>query len=168
MRRVAVFLAFVSLFVFGFGFNVNAQAPRQPAQPNAIEQRISPASKKVTSELRRIRSLAPNVTLCSNITANSDVSKLIDCLNRVTRFAKATENQLNALDKFVNSYLNCTRYVQLTEYGDPLGSQGYVYDPGTGTTFKTTAMDFTNDVTTQPFLNFTVLKPTNSCVKFAN
>jgi hypothetical protein len=167
MRRVAVFLAVVSLFAFGFAFNGNAQAPRQPAGQTAIQQRTSPVSKSVTRELRRIRSLAPNVSLCSNITANSDVSKLIDCLNRVTKFAKSTQSELSALNKFVNKFFNCTSYTQLTQYGDPAGTQGYVYDPGTGTTFKITALDLTANLQTDPFINYHVVKPTSACIAFA-
>jgi hypothetical protein len=48
-----------------------------------------------------------------------------------------------------------------------LGTQGYVYDPGTGVTFKVTALDFTNDVLTEPFLNFYVVRPTTNCLAFA-
>ena len=167
MRRVAVFVAVVSLLAFGFGFNVNAQVPRQPAEPSAIEQRTSPVGKKVFRELRRIHALAPNVSLCSTVTANSDVSKLIDCLNRVTKFAKSTQNELTALNKFVNKFFNCTSYTQLTQYGDPAGSQGYVYDPGTGTTFKITALDLTANLQTDPFINYHVVKPTTACLAFA-
>jgi hypothetical protein len=169
MRRIAVFLAIVSLFAFGFAFNVSAQAPRQPssAAPEKLRDATSPMSRDVRHELRRIRSLAPNVTLCSSITANSDVSKLIDCLNRVTKFAKSTQRELNALDKFVNKFFNCTSYTQLTQYGDPAGSQGYLYDPGTGTPFKITALDLTENLQTDPFLNYYVVRPTTACLAFA-
>ena len=167
MKRVAVFLAIVSLFVFGFGFNGNAQSPRQPAGPAAMRQRTSPVSDRITSELKRIRSMAPNVSLCSTVTANSDVSKLIDCLNRVTKFAKSTQNELTSLNKFVNKFFNCTSYTQLTQFGDPQGTFGYVFDPGNGVTFKITALDLTEDIATQPFLNYHVVKPTQTCLQFA-
>jgi hypothetical protein len=167
MRQIAVFVAVVSLLVFGFGFGVNAQPPRQPAEASAIEQRTTPVGQDITRELRRIRSLAPNVSLCSRITAASNVSKLIDCLNRVTKFAKATQKELSALDKFVNKFFNCTSYTQVSQYGIPPNS-GYVYDPGTGVTFKTSALDLTEDLSTDAFLNYHVVKPTIACIAFAD
>ncbi len=167
MKRIAVFLAVVSLFVFGFGFGVNAQSPRQPSQASARVQRTSEVNDRVLRQLKKVRAMAPNVTLCANVTANSDVSKLIDCLNRVTKFAKSTQQELTALDKFVNRFFNCTSYTQLTQYGDLAAGSGYVYDPGTGVTFKTTALDLTENLQTDAFLNYYVVRPTTACLSFA-
>jgi hypothetical protein len=51
---------------------------------------------------------------------------------------------------------------------DPAGTHGYLYDPGTGITFKTTSLDVTNDITTEDFLNYYVLRGTQQCVDFAD
>lgn len=75
------------------------------------------------------------------------------CLNR----------QLTNLYAFSHFFYSCTVAVPVTQYGDPAGSYGYVYDPGTGVTFKTTSLDFTGDPTTTPFDYFSTLK--QKCVK---
>ena len=168
MKRLVASLAIASLFLLGFGLGANAQSTRpSPTASESVEGRTSPMARQTLRELRRIQRLAPDVSLCSTVKANSDVSKLIDCLNRLTKFAKSTQSELDALNKFVTQFFGCTSYSQLTQYGDPLGSQGYVYDPGTGVTFKITALDFTFDVATEAFLNFYVLKPTIKCLAFA-
>jgi len=40
-----------------------------------------------------------------------------------------------ALETF-DTFFQCTSYLAVTQYGDPAGTLGYVFDPGTGVTFK--------------------------------
>lgn len=165
MRRIAVFLAVVSLFLFGFGFGVNAQSSGPAGSAPSQSGSSSPASRHIQRELRKIRSLAPGVNVCSTIQAGSDVSKLIECLNKVTKFAKATQKELTALNKFVEKFFNCTSYTQVTWRGVQPGAAGYVFDLGTGTTEKRSALDVAQ--AGDGFTNFYVLKDTTACIVFS-
>ena len=169
MRRVSVFLAAVGLFLFGFGFSltVNAETSRQPAPAASakLNDATSRMSKDTQRELERIRTLAPNVNLCSDITANSDVSKLIDCLNRVTKFAKSTQKELNGLDRFVTKFFNCTGFDALVVRGGGLSLSGYVFHTPIGGDTLATAVDLAGADDDQSFLVYRLV-PTDACRAF--
>jgi len=173
MRRIAVVGAVISLLVFGFGLAGNAQSsPKRPAASEDVRAQTTRMGNRVMRALDRIESLAPHVKLCTEKQLRSsikqaDIDTFGECMISLQEFAHFTQDELSALDKFVNGFFACTSYSQLTQYGDPAGASGYVYDPGTGVTFKITALDYTFDTTTEPFLNFYVLKPTTKCLAFA-
>jgi hypothetical protein len=75
------------------------------------------------------------------------------CLNR----------QLTNLYAYSHQFRDCTVAIPVTQYGDAAGTFGYVYDPGTGVTFKTTSLDYTVDPTTESFVYFSTLK--QKCIK---
>lgn len=53
------------------------------------------------------------------------------------------EATLSSVNGFVGTFNRCAKEVPLTQYGDPAGSFGYVWDDGTGSFFDTTAVDVT-------------------------
>jgi hypothetical protein len=163
MKRVVVFVSVASLLVLGFGMGANAQSART-ARSTEVES--SPASRHIRAELDRIGQMGSNITLCRNIGANTPIGQLTNCLNKVTQFAKETQRELTELERFTNKFFDCTSYSQVGRRGAPNGTSGYVFDLGTGTTVKWSALDIAD----QPgdlFTNFYVLKQTDFCVEFS-
>lgn len=173
MRRLAFVLAAVSLLVFGLGLAGNAASSRPSTTASGdLSDKTTGMNQAVRRELTRITA-APAPAVCTQKTLNTSINKgdldtFGDCMIKLQKFADYTQDELTALNKFITQFFNCTSYSQLTQYGDPAGTHGYVYDPGNGTTFKITALDFTFDIATDSFLNFYVLNPNSAkCLEFA-
>ena len=174
MRRIAFVFAVISLLVFGFGLAGNAQSTNQrPAASEHLRAQTTRMGNRVMRELDRIKALAPSVDLCSErqlraSIKKSDIDTFGECMISLQNFAHFTQSELTALDKFVTKFFTCTDHTQLTQYGDPTTNTfGYVFDPGDGTaTFKTSALDLTVDTSTEPFLNYDVVRPTTACIAF--
>jgi hypothetical protein len=163
MKRVVVFVSVASLLVLGFGMGANAQSTRS-ARSSEVES--SPMSRHIRAELDRIGQMGSNITLCRNIGANTPIGQLTNCLNKVTQFAKETQRELTELERFTNKFFDCTSYSPVGVRGTPNGPAGYVFDLGTGTTIKWSALDEA-DPATEGFTNFYVLKQTDFCIEFS-
>ncbi|MGH2590270.1 MAG: hypothetical protein ACRDGW_05675, partial [Actinomycetota bacterium] len=84
------------------------------------------------------------------------------------RYLNRLANGVNdALDTF-DTFFRCTNYIQVTQYGDPAGTFGYEFvNQGQTTPVLTSALAFTQDLATEPFLNAYVVRPTERCIAFA-
>jgi hypothetical protein len=164
MKRVVVFVSVASLLVLGFGMGANAQSART-ARSTEVES--SPASRHIRAELDRIGQMGSNVALCRNIGANTPIGQLTNCLNKVTQFAKETQRQLTALERFTNKFFDCTSYLLVGRRGEPNGTAGYVFDLGTGTTVKWSALDVADQAGDEGNFHY-VLHDTDTCREFSS
>ena len=157
MRRVAIF-GIVSILVVGITVaTVNAEPSNRP-------KRLASETQATAPDPLRGAALAISAIEPPQCSVNQAVERYVRCLNRyLTRLARGVNDALGTFDDF----FKCTSYLPITRYGDPLGTQGYVYDPGTGVTFKTTALDVTEDTAVDPFSFAYVLRNTEACFAFA-
>ena len=69
--------------------------------------------------------------------------KTVSCLNKEV---KALTKVVTADTRFIGSLANCLSEIPVTQYGNPNGTYGYMYNPGAsvGPAYDTTALDITN------------------------
>jgi hypothetical protein len=155
---VAIF-TIVSILLVGITVaTVNAEPSNRPTR--AANEPLATAPDALREAAFSITAIEP-----PRCDPRQDVDRYVRCLNRyLTRLANGVNQALGTFDDF----FRCTSYLPITQYGDPTGAtEGYVYDPGTGVTFKTTALDVTVDTATDPFSFAYVLKNTVPCFQFA-
>lgn len=158
MRRVTIF-GIVTILVVGITVaTVNAEPSNRP-------KRMANETQATAPDPLREAALSITAVEPPRCSVNQAVDRYIRCLNRyLTRLANGVNEALDTFD----SFFRCTSYLPITQYGDPTGAtEGYVYDPGTGVTFKTTALDVTVDTAVDPFSFAYVLKNTVPCFQFA-
>ncbi len=157
MRRVTIF-GIVTILVVGITVaTVNAEPSNRPKRVSNEIQATAPDP---------LREAAFSITAIEppRCSVNQAVDRYIRCLNRyLTRLANGVNEALDTFD----SFFRCTSYLPITRYGLVDGTAGYVFDPGTGVTFKTTALDITEDTAVDPFSFAYVLKNTVPCFQFA-
>ena len=157
MRRATI-LGIVTILVVGITMaTVNAEPSNGPKRvANEIQATAPDPLREAALDIAAIEAPRCSVTQA--------VDRYIRCLNRyLTRLANGVNEALGIFDDF----FRCTSYLPISQYGDPAGTHGYVYDPGTGVTFKTTALDITENLETDPFRFAYVLKNTDPCFRFA-
>jgi hypothetical protein len=158
MRRLIAFGVVSSVFLTGFVFG-GVRASSAPPTREALDiETVRPAWSE--SAVTRIRDIQE-----PRCDPGSQVDRYVRCLNRyLSRLANGVNEAIGTFEMF----FKCTNYLQITQYGDPAGSAGYVYNNNDGTgEFFTSSLDITFDVTTDPFLNAYVVKPTEACIEFA-
>jgi hypothetical protein len=64
----------------------------------------------------------------------------------VNRQLNSLHSQLRADQRYINTLSSCLSELGVTQYGSTVGSYGYVYDGGTGSTY-TTALDLAGGTT---------------------
>ena len=156
MRKATIF-GLVTVLVVGVTMaTVNAE-------PSAPERR-STSQEAIPDQLQnarlQIRAIEPPT--CDPRVA---VDRYVRCLNRyLTRLANGVNEALETFDTF----FQCTSYLPITQYGDPAGTFGYVFDNNDGTgPFLTSGLDVTENLETDVFLNHYVVRPTTKCIEFA-
>jgi hypothetical protein len=74
----------------------------------------------------------------------SQVNGLISALGAADARIAGDETTIKDDDQELQTLVGCLAEVPLSQYGDPSGTFGYVFNPsGGGTTFNTTALDVT-------------------------
>ena len=156
MRKVTIF-GLVTVLVVGVTMaTVNAEPSSPKREANTVQPRVPDRLRRAESSIRAIQppTCDPRVA----------VDRYVKCLNRyLTKLANGVNEAIETFDTF----FQCTSYLPVTQYGDLAGTFGYVFDPGTGVTFKTTGLDITEDLANDPFLNHYVVRPTARCIEFA-
>lgn len=166
MRRVVGFVAVVVLLVVGFQAGVNAGSEGGSTSASDQLPEVHPINPEKLRQLERILDRARALQPSDNCAQGPLSIAEINCkLRELTRFAKATQRELTELGNFAESFIECTQYSPTTRYGNT--TAGYVFDPGTGVTYRTSSLDSTHDTATEPYGNFMVLKPTQRCIDFA-
>jgi hypothetical protein len=158
MRRLIVFSITLALVVGVAVMSVNAAPTAPQREPTGAEEEEG-IPKRLNRASFTIRAIRPPDCDPSN------AEIYIRCLDRyLTRLARGINEALTTFDTF----FKCTSYVQITQFGDEVGqTEGYEYRLPDTTVFLTTALDFTDDLNTQPFLNYYVVRPTERCIAFA-
>jgi hypothetical protein len=148
MRRVMVMSAVVILALASLAAVVRADAPRTPA---AGDRATVAAAQLAMPELRQVPRV-PTFT-CD---PNDPVDRYLNCLNKyLDRLAgnlNTTIARLQQTQADLYGLYDCFQAVPVTSY------MGYLYGTPSAP-IQTTALDFTEDPTTQVFDYFGVINP---------
>jgi hypothetical protein len=156
MRRLTIFGLTLVLVVVGVAVAVQAEPSAPPREASETQPMIPHRLSRAEFTIRAIQ--RPD---CDP----RDAARWIKCIDRyLNRLAIGVNDALDTFDTF----FRCTSYIQVTQYGDPAGTFGYEFvNPGQTTPILTSALDFTQDLETEAFLNAYVVRPTERCIAFA-
>ena len=94
--------------------------------------------------------------------AKDPVDVYVRCVNRyLTKLSRQVNRSIDSLNHLYN---DCLVGVPITQYGSSDGTSGYSFtNPGETTPFLTTAIDYTEDTTTDQFDWMAIIQ--DSCIK---
>lgn len=112
---------------------------------SCLRQRVNHLTAQVNSLSGQLSSIEGQLGSINGElgSANGELGSLNGSVSSLGSRLTGDEGTLSTVNQFVGTLKNCLSEVPITDYGDPNGTFGYVYDQGGGSTFDTTALDAT-------------------------
>ena len=105
---------------------------------NTLTREVRSLTTTVNGLTTTLNGLAPTVT-----TLSSSVTTVGNNVSTYHAQQVTDEGTLGGLSSRFSTLQDCLGEYPVTEYGDPSGSLGYLFNDGSGTPFDTTALDVT-------------------------